>query len=403
MRTSHVRSGPSVRHPFWRINLPPYITHAAHSRCLAPVVVTSLLFALSGCGGSSTDQDIGALAYSPRCSLPAPDGESYRVSVPTGTSCVGTASAFVSDAARKDGYAPDPDSARSVQLRAWYPASSVDNLARAPYASDISYQTLQWPDAQRKPTGNSFLNAPVTQGAKYPVLLFSPGFGIPAALYTGMAEDLASHGYIVVAIEHPYFTGPVAYPDGHVALPLDETRVTEQDVPNIAAIMTEDQRFTLTWLQQHQNDRTLPFSSAMDLARVGAYGHSIGGSASLQLLRTDSRVKSAVNMDGTVWGDLAHAWTKPWMIVSGERDSDASYAIFRDNPRADSILMVKPKSGHLEFSDLPRWNAAFKKTLSPALAAEVAASLDVVNPDPDGFEDKLRQDLRAFFDRTVKQ
>ena len=226
---------------------------------------------------------------------------------------------------------------------------------------------------------------------------------MPVALYTSMGEDLASHGYIVVAIEHPYFTGPVTYPDGRVALSLDSASLNPAALQGIAATMTEDQRFVLTWLQQHQSDRALPFSTAMDLGRVGAYGHSVGGSAALQLARTDSRVKSGVNLDGTVWGDLTHAWTKPWMILTSERESDGSYAIFRANPRPDSALVVVPNSGHLEFSDLPRWIAVFKKTLPAQTAAAVAAQLDLHNPDPDAFEAKLRADLLTFFDRTVKQ
>ncbi|MFP5391523.1 MAG: alpha/beta hydrolase family protein, partial [Gammaproteobacteria bacterium] len=297
---------------------------------------------LAACGGSDTQRAVRAATYSTRCGLPEPSSETYRVNPPTGASCVGSATAFALDPARKDSYAPDPASQRAVQLRAWYPASKPGQVTRAPYASELVYEALPWPDPQHKPNGNALLNAPVASGAKYPVLLFSPGNGLPVDVYAGMAEDLASHGYIVVAIEHPYITGPVQFPDGHVALGTDED--TEAGLERRAAVMGADQRFALTWLEQHQTDRSLPFAAAMDLARVGAYGHSIGGAAALQTLRADSRIKSAVNMDGTMWGDLTQPWTKPWMILASDRGADSTYDIFRNHPRSDSSLVVMKNS-----------------------------------------------------------
>ena len=49
----------------------------------------------------------------------------------------------------------------------------------------------------------------------WPVVLFSTGYGLERQLYTGLVEDLASHGYVVVAIDHPHDANIVAFPDGH--------------------------------------------------------------------------------------------------------------------------------------------------------------------------------------------
>ena len=40
----------------------------------------------------------------------------------------------------------------------------------------------------------------------YPAIVFSPGYGVPHALYTSLFEDLASHGFVVIALDHTYET-----------------------------------------------------------------------------------------------------------------------------------------------------------------------------------------------------
>ena len=56
---------------------------------------------------------------------------------------------------------------------------------------------------------------PLHRAGGWPVVLFSTGYGIERQLYTGLVEDLASHGYVVVAIDHPHDANIVSFPDGH--------------------------------------------------------------------------------------------------------------------------------------------------------------------------------------------
>ena len=57
--------------------------------------------------------------------------------------------------------------------------------------------------------------APLRRAGGWPVVLFSTGYGIERQLYTGLVQDLASHGYVVAAIDHPHDAGIVSFPDGH--------------------------------------------------------------------------------------------------------------------------------------------------------------------------------------------
>lgn len=49
---------------------------------------------------------------------------------------------------------------------------------------------------------------------KYPVLLFTPGLAESRLLYGAAARSLASQGYVVVTVDHPFEANFVEYPDG---------------------------------------------------------------------------------------------------------------------------------------------------------------------------------------------
>ena len=52
--------------------------------------------------------------------------------------------------------------------------------------------------------------------AACPLVVLSPGFTSPRSTLTALAEDLASHGYVVAGIDHTYESHATAFPDGRV-------------------------------------------------------------------------------------------------------------------------------------------------------------------------------------------
>lgn len=57
-------------------------------------------------------------------------------------------------------------------------------------------------------------NALIASSSRYPVIIVSHGAAPVVQSYTYLLEELASHGYIVVGINHPYVAGITRYPDG---------------------------------------------------------------------------------------------------------------------------------------------------------------------------------------------
>ncbi len=124
---------------------------------------------------------------------------------------------------------------------------------------------------------------------------------------SAQCEELASHGYIIVGISHPYDNCIVQFPDGRIADGLKsiaKRRPIEQEnlVENSALIWLFDTYFVLDQLEQLAFDKTSLFYQRFDQNRIGIFGHSIGGSTAIKSSCFDSRIKAAVNLDGALFG-----------------------------------------------------------------------------------------------------
>jgi predicted dienelactone hydrolase len=123
--------------------------------------------------------------------------------------------------------APPPGAQRELLVWIWYPAVPKKSQAF------VDYLPTPWRiaiDRRLGPVMGSLLtrdlsrvhahsieNAPVApQQRSYPVVLMRPGLAALATGYTSLAEDLASHGYIVVGFDAPYRSWIVVLPDGKV-------------------------------------------------------------------------------------------------------------------------------------------------------------------------------------------
>jgi len=117
---------------------------------------------------------------------------------------------------------------------------------------------------------------------------------------TSIAEDLASHGYIILAVDHPH-GGTTLFPDGSLSTTGDDS--TRWNEPEFQALqMNEwgaDVSFLLDRLSSgHLPSATMRVARGIDWTRVGAMGHSSGGLAALEACAHDKRMRACVNMDG---------------------------------------------------------------------------------------------------------
>jgi predicted dienelactone hydrolase len=240
-------------------------------------------------------------------------GFKRELPAPTGKFAVGRAGFHWVDESRPEAMTADPNDRRELMVTLWYPAESATGEP-APYIDNLD----KLADAPNQPLFNlaRFVRSYAIAGARissaelrYPALIFSPGNQTNVASYAAQIEDLASHGYVVLGIDHPYESQGVIYPDGRIVRYSEDKR-PKQGSPNFQEEFERyyrqrvdwraaDATFVLNQLEKLGAGKTPgQFSVRLDLARVGAFGHSMGGVAAAQTCQSDRRFKACLNLDG---------------------------------------------------------------------------------------------------------
>ncbi|MBG0564771.1 alpha/beta hydrolase family protein [Actinoplanes aureus] len=233
---------------------------------------------------------------------------------PTGPFAVGRTVREWTDRSRTDPYAPDPAEPRSLVIWIWYPAqpSSGPPAGYLPGAWQAAAEMLGILAAGL--TAHSVDGAPLAAGqAGYPVVLLSPS-GFPPLLLSGIAEELASQGFVVAGINHTYETAVTVFPDGRT-VPVNPAAIAGalgpqtgthpavfQQRADVCRFKAADLAFVADRLAELDADDM--FAGRLDLSRLTAVGHSFGGAAALHWCREDPRCIAAVNLDGAVWTEV---------------------------------------------------------------------------------------------------
>jgi len=310
------------------------------------------------------------------------DAREVSLPVPSGPFAVGRVIDDWVDAA-SDPLAPAPGKTRELLVWIWYPAAYASAAPFDDYLPAAMRPQPEKADATNPWTyltrdrslvrGHSRKDADVAPGGRFPIVLLRAGGSSGVLNYSSLAEDLASHGFVVVGFDTPYRTGLVLFPDGRrfgrrpennpescLGRPPTER---ERCASRILDAWVADMSFVVDRLQaiDEPTGRSL-FAGRLDLARVGAFGHSFGGAAVAEFCRRDPRCRAGVNIDGAPHGPVIQAGlTQPFMLLLSDHgaeagpDSDRIMADVRslyDHLPADSRIWVDiPGSFHFMFSD----------------------------------------------------
>jgi predicted dienelactone hydrolase len=236
---------------------------------------------------------------------------------------------------------------------------------------------------------------PLRRRGGWPVVLFSPGFGVERGLYTSLTEDLASHGYVVVAIDHPHDASIVEFPDGHVVIP-----ASQMDITRALTVRVADTRFVLTELARVA--RSGVFAGRLDLGRIGMFGHSLGGAAAASTMLVDRRVGSGADLDGLLFGQVrTSGLSRPFLLMNGEPGfaAEPNRAGFWKKLHGPHYAVDVKRAQHFAFSDLAFLVPVLMRT-NPT-AGQAARQL-VGNVDGLATLAAERAYISAFFDRFLR-
>ncbi len=294
----------------------------------------------------------------------------------TGGFPVGTMSLRLTDRSRRD--TSSPSGKRELMVQFWYPAQSTQGHAVAPY---MPAQVAQLVDRYHRIPDHlferlrtrAFTDAPITPGS-HAVLLYSPGLGEMRSADTALEENLASDGFVVVAIDHTYEAQWVQFPNGRI-VPWSVPYTSSSPygfTPAMALRRVKDLQFVAAELSKL--DRGNPvLRGALDLARVGAFGFSLGGSTAANAMKTDPQIRAGADLDGKIHEPVvASGLSRPFMIMT---DPDHPFGVyFRPFVRrltAPYLVLQLDGSRHGAFTD-GVWLAALVRLVAPRMVALLA-------------------------------
>lgn len=323
-----------------------------------------------------------------------------RTPDPTGMHAVGKDAALLEDGSRAEVATEAAGDHRQVRAVAWYPAvagtgepaeyiDGLDRIGDALVASGsidgLARTGLDWvTTAARR-------NATVADsGERYPVVIVSPGNATNVEFYAGLAEELASHGYVVIGLDHPYQSAAVAIGET-VAAYSGDAPMAQAEAVTRARIdeRVADIGFVLDRLEADAAGFAT-LDSRLDLDRVAVIGHSNGGLAAAQIC-DDPRVSACANIDGQNMagpfgmGTDPAAPAKPFLFLTKEAELHPALAEAFEAGGSGGYRVVVPAAAHDSFTDGPR----FQPRILP-----MEGTADAVMTVTRGF-------LLAFLDHTL--
>jgi dienelactone hydrolase len=221
-----------------------------------------------------------------------------RLDPPSGPEAVGTISFSWADPDRVERYGARPGSPRELVAQVWYPADDAAPVEPGPWVHEaqrfgtIAAAELDLPPFAlghvgliRSHATEGAAGAAPTAPASRPLLIYSHGWRGFRAIHSTLLEELASHGYVVVALDHTHGSLATVFPDGRVtpldprALP-DDVTSEERDAAGQQLVATFAQDIE-TLLDQLDDGLPGEVFATVDLDRVGLLGHSTGGGAAI--------------------------------------------------------------------------------------------------------------------------
>ncbi|HEY3681927.1 MAG TPA: hypothetical protein VGL93_02745 [Streptosporangiaceae bacterium] len=342
---------------------------------------------------------------------------------PTGRYAVGRVMADWTDTGRVDPLAPRPGVRRELSVWLWYPAARTRGRAAAyapgawagmhiaglPGLGETSFAAVR---------AHAHDGARVAAG-RFPVVVLEPGLGQAAPLYTTIAENLASHGYLVAGVTPTYSANltvlhgrPVTRtpagdpPDSELANPRRAAALEGR----LVSVWAADARFAAARVTAL--GRTGRFAGHVDTARTAYAGHSLGGAASLEACRTDRRCAGAADLDGDRSGPVARRGLRHPMLLLGSENSCVigvcRPASAQDrSARSTAAAMVAASTGpvwrraiagtqHFNFSDFAAFSwAAPVRALMPLGPIDGARGLRITNGYVTAFADHVLRGATA--------
>lgn len=222
---------------------------------------------------------------------------------------------------------------RSLVIQVWYPATSKTNTQNKwhPHANILARAISKQLHAPsfffnhlKHSTTNSYISAPIHKDkTPFPIIFISHSWSGFKNAYTALSEELASHGYIVISVEHPY-ASIISCINSKVCTHLNNNTfpIKSKTAKLVTNQWSDDLSFILKYFRAHPQDKHKWLTSHMDFKKVAGIGHSTGGTAILRFCQKETSCKAGIGLDVWFWpitekSNPYRYITKPMLFLFG--------------------------------------------------------------------------------------
>lgn len=264
----------------------------------------------------------------------------------------------------------------------------------------------------------------------YPLIVFSHGaFGVKMS-NTSTFMELASNGYVVCSIDHPYHAAGTIDTDGN--LTIGSSKFVQEVIDANSDTYSEKEQFELyeNWMNLRTDDINFIIDiilkniensseevySLIDANKIGLMGHSLGGAASAQLGRERDDISAVINIDGSMLGEYRidkngdivinnEPYSLPLLnfyseYVINELIADPEYVYpnkYISSISSNAFEVCIKGSNHMSYTDLPLFSPLLANQLSG-----ISGGLSKANVDKYYCIETMNKLVLEFFNCYVK-
>ncbi|MAJ43199.1 MAG: hypothetical protein CMF96_00455 [Candidatus Marinimicrobia bacterium] len=299
---------------------------------------------------------------------------------PSGKYIVGTTQFHWIDDSRLEWFSEnDTTDFRELMVQIWYPADESLDLSPNPYMDNLDQRIPEFSKQVGLPKflvnqintvkTQSFQNLEISNNKNsYPVIFFSHGLGGMRVQNSAYIQELVSHGFILIAMDHTFDANITIFPNNKIRnykSNVPESIKTEEKYYQLRfkqlKARTNDIIFVLNEFEKINKDFSSQFYNKLKLDKVGIFGHSFGGATSISALYNDSRISASLALDG--WFEilppeiLKNGLAKPFFHLGQEKwEKPLNYEnrdLLIKNSSGRSWVSTFLNSKHFDFLDLP--------------------------------------------------
>lgn len=288
----------------------------------------------------------------------------------------------------------NPGTKRSVPVRVYYPVlkTSVEGMSKIKYMSrdmaNALKKSMHAPinydksDAAGDNFSDCYENAPKIEGMKFPLIMFNHGLASYREANSFLCLDIASHGYVVISVGHPYDASLTELDDGTKielhkdtmkrqyepflpgaisVLKLTKSKGTDRELADrFNAIQNKYCKYVQSRVDEWEKDTLFAvdyakenLSEIIDFSNgIGATGHSLGGATAYMLCLDHEEFACGLNLDGALFGNnKGKILRKPFAQISCKTNLKAETRTYIDHTESVYSVLFQ-KMQHIAFSDM---------------------------------------------------